>query len=403
MTVVISAAGVLSPIGNTTAEFHQELFTGTTGVGWLKRPDFPADFPIHYFAALRPFSAPEASVLTSPYIKATLNLLAQIAPAISPEIGIDAIVSAHRDAGDLNFGGLCLRAGRHEPEFDEVLVKDRPLALAASFLKQFKGISVPESRRVWISNACTSANDSLAYAFQRIREGIWQRALILSLELEVSPLQMTSLHLLGALAEGTDAPSTVSRPFDKRRKGFVKGEGAAVFLLESEKAAHSRGIKPLARIVGFGASTDGYRLTEGRPDAKGIMHAMGRALVDAGLSAGQVDCISAHATSTPIGDVLEAKGIEEVFGDYAKQLPVTALKSITGHATAACGALETLAAAGMLSAQRIYPIQNLDDPDPLVRLALVRGAPLPKTMNFIMINSLGFGGQNCSLLLGKAE
>ena len=244
-------------------------------------------------------------------------------------------------------------------------------------------------------SACAAGAQAIASGMRSIRRGEVTWALCGGHDAMIHPLGMLSFVVLGALSE------TTCRPFDRRRDGFTIGEGAAVLLLEDEAAARARGARILARVLGAGTSVDAYRVTAPHPEGRGAALSMRRALKDAGLDAGAIDHINAHGTGTPVGDVAEARAVAEVLGDRAQAVPVSSIKGALGHCIAAAGAVEAAACVAGLHQGWSPGTAGLGDPDALPIAA--RAAPAEDRPGVILSNSFGFGGQNCSLLLGAAE
>jgi 3-oxoacyl-[acyl-carrier-protein] synthase II len=206
-----------------------------------------------------------------------------------------------------------------------------------------------------------------------------------------------------ALSTRNDDPEHASRPFDKDRDGFVVGEGAGILILEELESAKARGAKILAEVLGYGLSADAFHMTGMAPEGEGCYRSMKHALKVAGLEPDQIDYVNAHATSTPLGDALESKAIENVFGERATggKLMVSSTKSMTGHLLGGAGGLEAGITILAMQHQIAPPTMNIVELDPQCRLNYVPNKPLPAKIDYALSNSFGFGGTNGSLVFKR--
>jgi 3-oxoacyl-[acyl-carrier-protein] synthase II len=221
-------------------------------------------------------------------------------------------------------------------------------------------------------------------------------------EAGVTPLSMAAFAGMGATSE-----EGISRPFDRRRDGFVIGEGAGVIVLESAERAAEREAPILGRLTGYGATADAFHLTAPDPEGAGAARAMAAAMRDAGIEPGAVDYVNAHGTSTPLNDRSETEAIKRVFGDRATSVPVSSLKSSIGHLLGAAGAVEVVATLGALGDGVVPPTLNLEQPDEGLDLDYVPGESRPMERNghppIAISNSFGFGGHNVVLCMEAEE
>lgn len=255
------------------------------------------------------------------------------------------------------------------------------------------------------ASACSSGAHAIGEAAAWIRRGGIDAAIAGGAEAAVTPLGIGGFAQMRALSTRNDAPEEASRPFDVGRDGFVVGEGAAILVLEERERAMARGANILAEVVGYGASSDAYHLTQPSPGGEGAARAMRAALDDAGLEPSKVNYVNAHGTSTPTGDVQELDAMRAVFGAHATDgLLVSSTKSVTGHLLGAAGGLEAAFCALSIRDGVIPPTANLRDPDPGAEgFDLVPLEPRPKQVGFAMSNSFGFGGTNATLVLAHPD
>jgi len=250
-----------------------------------------------------------------------------------------------------------------------------------------------------ISSACASGSQAIGQAFREIQAGrrtIWLAG---GAEAPISVLSIAGFAAARTLSRRNDHYEQASRPFDSDRDGFVLGEGAAILVLESLDSAIDRGAKVYAEILGFGSASDGYHVTEPQPDGAGAFAAMHEALNDAEINPAMIDYINAHATSTPVGDRIEAIALKRVLNEYSASTFVSSTKSLTGHLCGAAGAVEAAFCLLMLEQKFLAPAHNLDVPCPEFEFK----SPAMKDVSFspkiVMNNSFGFGGINTSMIL----
>jgi 3-oxoacyl-[acyl-carrier-protein] synthase II len=252
---------------------------------------------------------------------------------------------------------------------------------------------------VTISNACSSSAEASGRAFGHIRDGRLDVAVVGGTEAMIWESMMSAWCKLRVLSTRNDVPEAASRPFDRGRDGMVMAEGAGVLVLEEMERARARRARIYAEILGFGSSCDAFHITA--PSVEGQSRAMRLALEDAGIDAGRVDHINAHGTSTQLNDVAETRAIKEVLGERARQIPITALKSMTGHSLGAAGVMEIAATALTLRDGVIPPTINLDDPDPECDLDYVPHRAREAAVEVAMTHHFAFGGANAVLVLRR--
>lgn len=250
---------------------------------------------------------------------------------------------------------------------------------------------------VSIVTACTTGTHNICHAARTIQYGDADVMLAGGSEMATSPLGLAGFTALRALSRRNDDPEHASRPWDKNRDGFVLGDGAGVLLLEEYEHAKARGANIYAELIGVGLSADALHLT--MPSQDGMQRSMLNAIKDAGIDASEIDYLNAHATSTPAGDVVEARAMKAVFGDAAYQMSMSSTKSMTGHLLGAAGAIEAIFSVLAIRDKVAPPTMNLDDPEEECKdLNLVANAAQQQDIKCVLSNSFGFGGTNGSLI-----
>ncbi|HEX7789412.1 MAG TPA: beta-ketoacyl-ACP synthase [Afipia sp.] len=252
-----------------------------------------------------------------------------------------------------------------------------------------------------LSTACASGAMAIQLGVEAIRRGETDAALCVATDGSVNPEALIRFSLLSALSTHNDPPHAAVRPFSKNRDGFVMAEGAGALVLESLEAATARGAKILGVVAGCGELADSFHRTRSSPDGKPIVGCVRNALTDAGVGIDQIDYINAHGTGTPENDKMEYLGISMVFGERAKEIPVSSNKSMVGHTLSAAGAVEAVFSLLTLEHQRIPPTINYDVPDPAIPFDVVPNKARDARVSAVMSNSFGFGGQNASLILTR--
>lgn len=269
--------------------------------------------------------------------------------------------------------------------------------LAADLIASGLGLRGP---RLVNCSACAAGTLAVAQAAALIERGRTDLVLCGAADSMINPLGVGGMSRLGACSPRQAADAC--RPFDIRRDGLVIGEGAALFVLEDEARARARGARPLARVLGWGSTQDAYRATAPRPDGSAAAQAIGRALQRAGLSPQHVDYINAHGTGTPLNDPAEVLAIRAALGSAADTVAVSSIKGAIGHLMAAAGAVELAACLLPFERDLLPGTAHHQQPDPACALDIIGEQPRPARVDHVLSNSFGFGGQNASLILGRA-
>ena len=251
--------------------------------------------------------------------------------------------------------------------------------------------------------ACAASTQAIGEATRLIRSGKADVIISGGVHSMIHPLGITGFNRLTALSIRNDSPQTASRPFTASRDGFVIGEGAAIVILESLSSAKKRGVKILAEVLGYGSSSDAFRVTDMHEEGRGAIQAMTVALADADVGYQDVDYISTHGTSTAENDLIETKAIKAVFKERAKNIPVSSVKSMMGHLIGAAGAAELITCVLAIRDNIAPPTINLHDPDPALDLDYVPNVPRKCKVDVAMKESFGFGGQNNVVIIKRYD
>lgn len=414
--VVITGAGAVTPYGIGAQRMIDGLLAGTATAGPVTRfdpsahpvriacevPDFdPREhLPKKIVRQLDPFTQYALVAAEEALRQARLIAHTDDASEAAPVIGVDptriaTLISSSaggvQELTDQHTRLLSSGPDRVRPFFTVAM----PLNMASARVAIRHGLRGPSFA---IVSACASASDAIGVGLDLIRAGRADIVVAGGAEATVNPLIMAAFGMVGALSTRNDEPERASRPFDRDRDGFVKGEGAGVLVLERATHAAARGVEVLAELAGYGASNDAHHATAPHPDADGAVRAIEVALADADISPGDVTHINAHGTSTPANDRIEAKAIRTAYGSHADRIAVTSTKSAIGHLVGAAGAVEAIATVAAVRAGLIPPSLNLDHLDPDCPLDVVTGAPRRLAVPIACSHSFGFGGHNAVLV-----
>jgi 3-oxoacyl-[acyl-carrier-protein] synthase II len=251
--------------------------------------------------------------------------------------------------------------------------------------------------------ACAASTQAVGEAMMLIRKGDADVVISGGAHSMIHPLGVTGFCRLTALSTRNDSPQTASRPFTASRDGFILGEGAATLILESLSSANKRGVDILAEVIGYGSSSDAFRVTDMHEEGRGPIQAINAALADAGLSYSDVDYISTHGTGTQENDAIETKAIKAVFKKKAKSIPASSVKSMLGHLIGAAGAAELITCVLAIRDNIVPPTTNLNDPDPMLDLDYVPNKPKERQVDIALNESFGFGGQNNVVIIKRFQ
>ncbi len=409
--VVITSQGVVCPLGINVEEFEERMFRGDSAVVGIRGSIVDETFPVPHAALVDRSRVPRTPRIQhlpeSPaarFWQFSAEATAQALRGLDAKHRIDAILYGTAEGISYELGMESLAPGFDFERFDWNTTRpETSLEIINDVLVDHGFAPVDPHNRISINSACATGNQAIGIAYQNIQRGQWTRALVGGVDARCGPSNLMNFHLLGALTAANVPSATASRPFDRTRSGFVRGEGAATLILESMDSARERGATILAEVVGYGNTSDAYRMTDGREDCASVVRAMERAIETAGIGKEAIDYINAHGTSTALNDRLETKAIKLVFGDRAPRIPVSSLKSQLGHSTVAAGAVEAVACVLMLQRQRIAPTINYHEPDPDCDLDYVPNQSRNARVHFVLSNNFGFGGQNACLVFRRWE
>lgn len=422
MSAVITGAGVVSPVGSAILPFWQSLVEGRSGIGRIRKFD-ASGFPVKLGAEI-PAPHPTAIGASLELPPGMVDLPTSFAVAAAEMAWADAAldertVDAERVALFLGVGGF------HVPDYRAIatlaagLGDDIDTEMVCQWTQRTErgcaslrgapltpvlavGRRLPIRGRVAvISTACAGGAQAIGEAKRCLERGDADIAVAGGTEEGVSPIKLLYFLLLGALSRRTDLGAGALRPFDHRRDGTVLGDGAGIVVLETREHARRRAARVYAELVGYGLSSDAYRLTDSHPSGAGAALAMTRALADARLDPGAVTYVNAHGTGTVANDRAETAAIRQVFGPHASEMAVSSTKPVTGHLVTAAGAVECIATALTLVHGVIPPTINCDGLDPDCDLDYVLRTARKRALTVALSNSSGFGGQNVALVLRR--
>jgi 3-oxoacyl-[acyl-carrier-protein] synthase II len=423
--VVITGMGAVTPLGHSVAELYQNQLEGKSGVApitlfdaskfptkfaaevknfnmgrWIKDPQRWADSGANsrFAAAAAQQALQDAGLLENAKVDRTRcgvylgsgegiqdfhNMVFLIAQSYRPEQ--NAVDTAAFTAG----GFQRFHPGR---EFEQ------ELHTTPGHLADYFDLEGPNYNCL---TACAASSQALGEACELIRLGEADCMLSGGAHSMIHPFGVTGFNLLTALSTHNEAPAQASRPFDLNRDGFVLGEGAGMLVLEELGHAKKRGATIYAELTGYGSTADAFRITDSHPEGRGAIACIAGALADSGLPATDIGYINAHGTSTQVNDKVETIAIKKVFGDHAHNIPVSSSKSMLGHLIAAAGAVELITCVMTIRKGVLPPTINYDTPDPECDLDYVPNQARVKSVDHVLSNSFGFGGQNVSLIVSR--
>ena len=409
--IVVTGIGALTPIGNNVETYWNNLINGVSGADMITQFD-ASKFKTRFACEIKGFDPTEFMDRKE---ARKLDRFAQIALVASDQAVLDAGITKenvdHDRVGVIfasGIGGLTTFTeevtnfvnGDGTPRFNPFFIPKMILDIAAGQISMKHGFRGPNYAVV---SACASSTNAIISAMDNLKLGKADIIITGGSEAVIGIAGMGGFNAMKAMSERNDDPKTASRPYDKDRDGFIMGEASGVLVLEELEHAIRRGAKIYCEVVGGGATADAYHLTAPHPEGLGARNVMNAALRDAGMQANEIDYINTHGTSTPLGDIAEAKAIIDVFGEHAYNLNISATKSMTGHCLGAAGVIEAIACIQTVIHDIIPPTINhfTDDPDLDPRLNFTFNKAQKRVVNAALSNTFGFGGHNACVIVKK--
>ena len=406
--VFITGMGALTPIGNDVETFWRNLLAGKSGAGRITSFD-TLDMPYNMACAVKDF---DPTHYMTPATILQHHRSAQFAVAVSKQALADAKLTLD-DANRDRAGVMMATGGGGINSFEAVALDScqggwrtaGPLTLSnamANTVSCVVSIEIGARGPVMTSTvACASGHYSLIEAFHFLKRGEADFIIAGGVESSLSMLTMAAFGRMGPLSSRTDDPEHACRPFSVDRDGFVAGEGAAAFVLETEEHARRRGAHLYAEVLGGKLTGDAFHITAPDPDGAGAARALKGAVEMAHLTPADIDVVYAHGTGTTLNDISETKALKLAFGQAAYAMKITSIKSMVGHAMGAAGAESVVAAVMTLNTGLVPPTINYT-PDPEIDLHIVGNQPEQVAVRNLIVNAFGFGGQNVVAVLGRA-
>lgn len=405
--VVVTGMGAITPIGNSVDEFWQGIKAGKVGIDEITKFD-TTDYSVKLAAEVKDFVAKErmefkAAKRMSPFsqyaVCAAKEALEQSGLDLTKEdpykvgVSVGSGVGGMKDMEEENKKLLERGPGRIKPLLVPMMITNMAAGnVAIAFGAKGKCINVV--------TACATGTHSIGEAYRSIQCGEADVMIAGGTESSITPLGVAGFTSLTALTKTTDK-TQASIPFDKKRSGFVMGEGAGIVVLEELEHALDRGANILAEVVGYGATCDAYHITSPAEDGSGAAKAMELAIKEAGAKPEDVDYINAHGTSTHHNDLFETRAIKLALKEAAKNVKVNSTKSMIGHLLGAAGGVEFITCVKSINEGYIHQTVGLTEPDEELDLDYVMGQGVETNVDFALSNSLGFGGHNVTLAVRK--
>ncbi|MHC4394810.1 MAG: beta-ketoacyl-[acyl-carrier-protein] synthase family protein [Planctomycetota bacterium] len=430
--VVITGMGIVCPLGHDVETLWQAIMAGKSAMA--KTTIFDAStFPTTFSAEVKDYDLKRYT--KNPHMHKDSNrgsgFVIGAAAEACGQAGIEIETNAPADGIDRNRLGIYLGAGEGSVDNDvffDAIVKawddqttqmdwgkwaevafgrmspmcelEQEPNMPVAHIAMLTGARGPTRSCL---TACAASTQAVGEATMMIRTGQADIMITGGAHSMIHPLGLMGFNRLTALSTRNDCPETASRPFSASRDGFILGEGAAILILETLSSAKKRGAEILAEVIGYGSSSDAFRVTDMHEEGRGAVAAMTAALNDAGISYKDVDYINTHGTSTTENDSIETKAIKAIFKEEAKNTPASSVKSMFGHLIGATGAAELITCVLAIRDNIAPPTMNLNDPDPELDLDYVPNKPRKMPINIAMNESFGFGGQNNVVIIKRYQ
>ena len=406
--VVVTGLGSVTPLGNDVETTWSNIINGESGAATITKFN-PEEFTTTFAAELKGYD--EISGLSPKEVR-RVDPFVQYALTASDQAINDSNLSFENL--DITRVGVSIGSGiggLGSIEQNSLILKEKgprkisPFFVPGAIINMASGnVAIKynlQGPNTSIVSACSSAGHSIGYSARTISYGDADIMITGGSEAAITPLGLAGFNAAKALSTNNTNPQEASCPWDKKRDGFLLGEGAGILIIEEYEFALNRGAKIYGEVVGFGQSDDAFHITAPAEDGRGAFNAMTNALSDFGEDLAFIDYINAHGTSTPLGDVIEAKAINDIFKDKNENLSISSTKSMTGHLLGAAGAIEAIFCLLAMRDSLIPPTINLLEPDNEYNLDLTPNIAKKKDILYSMSNSFGFGGTNVSLIFKK--
>ena len=409
--VAVTGLGAITPVGHEKDQLWESLCNGKSGISNITSfnttgQDVLIAGEASDFDPGTWFDKKEERRLD----RFTQFAVASAALAIE-DSGLDLDKVDKRKAGSIigtGIGGIIEIEAQHK-----VLLERGPSRVSPFMITKLMANAAPgyiaikfglQAANFSIITACASGAHAIVEAFRVVQSGEADIMVAGGTEATITPLCVSAFNNMKALSTRNDEPLKASRPFDKDRDGFIISEGSGIIILEEMENAKKRGANIYAEMLGFGMSDDAHHITAPHPEGEGAYIAMANALKDSKLNPEEISYINAHATSTPLGDMIEINSIRKVYGDHVNDLSVSSTKSMLGHQLGASGGVEALICSLIVDKGVIPPTINYETPDPNCNgIDFVPNEAKERNIENVMSNSFGFGGHNVSIILGKVR